>query len=139
MALRMALKHACAVILPPDAKQEALDFIDGVDNGISDRMRIPSTATLSRCRARLDVAWTLLFRNWLSGHLRAKGGSGVSLYIQTDATWQARQEYQVTLLNIVHKDCLLDLHKDRAVVTCFLWFESVHVQSSAAVLQPNAP
>ena len=41
------------------------------------------------------------------------GGGGVSVYIQTDATWQARQEYQVTLINVVDVGCQLDLHKDR--------------------------
>ena len=109
--LKAALRNACNVGLPQGAKEDSIEFIDGTSEGAS--MRIPSAATLSRCRLRIDVSWTLLFRKWVCSHLRQHGGAGVAVYVQTDATWQAKQEYQVTVLNIVKTDDLLQLHKDR--------------------------
>ena len=114
--LKSALRHACGILLPPGAKEETLQFIDGVSESGS-YLRIPSAATLSRCRARLDVSWMLLFRKWLTSHLQHQGGAGVSLYVQTDATWQAKQEYQVTVVNVVQKSHLLENHKDRSSST----------------------
>ena len=137
--LRLALKHACEACLPPDAKQAAVSFLEGLGEQDSLRLRVPSPATLSRVRARLDVAWTLLFRKWVMSHLQECGGQGISLFVQTDATWQARQEYQIAVLNCVPKIVQLELHKDRLhycpCISHVLWpamsFVSVGVASFA--------
>ena len=122
--LRKAIRHACAASLPEDVRVEVLRMIDGDEHGFC--LRVPSAATMSRVRARLDVCWTLLFRQKLVASLKQNGGGGVSVYIQTDATWQARQEYQVTLINVVDVGCQLDLHKDRLC-------RSVNVQCCSAL------
>ena len=117
--LRETLKAACAASLPGEIKEAAVAFIEGTDEEDACRLRVPSPATLSRCRARLDVAWTLLFRGWLTSHLVQCGGQGIAVYVQTDATWQARQEYQVTVLNCVPVAAHIDMHKDPfAAVLC---------------------
>lgn len=124
--LRETLKLACLVSMPKQAAQHAASFIDGHDH---DRMRVPSAATMSRVRARLDTAWMLYFRDYIvKQKLVTFGGAGVRLFVQTDATWQARQEYQVTVLNMVdcadcfqlHKDCVM-MHAGCLSVPCFVW------------------
>eukprot|EP00435_Cladocopium_sp_Y103_P070143 s111_g34.t1 len=108
--LRDTLKQACLVSMPTQAAKHAVAFIDGTEH---DRMRVPSQATLSRVRARLDTAWMLYFRkHMLMPKLMVSDGAGVRVFVQTDATWQARQEYQVTVLNLVDCGDLLALHKD---------------------------
>eukprot|EP00438_Fugacium_kawagutii_P014582 Skav210160 [mRNA] locus=scaffold1811:103411:117781:+ [translate_table: standard] len=108
--LRDMLRHVCLVALPPDMAEEAVSFIDG--NTHEGKLRLPSAATVSRVRARLDVAWTLLMRSWVMERLRQGGGRGLRVYAQTDATWQAKQEYQVTVLNFVESASLKLLHQD---------------------------
>ena len=108
--LRETLKRACLVSMPTEAAKHAVAFIDGTEH---DRMGVPSIATLSRVRARLDTAWMLYFREHvLMPKLMVSDGSGVRVFVQTDAAWQARQEYQVTILNVVACADLLPLHKD---------------------------
>ena len=111
--LREMLRHVCLVALPPDIGAEAISFVDGDGEG---KLRLPSAATVSRVRARLDVAWTLLMRCWVMERLHQGGGRGLRVFAQTDATWQAKQEYQVTVLNFVDAVDLNLLHKD-----CFFW------------------
>lgn len=110
--LRETLKQACLVSMPHRSSQQAVSFIDGT--GLDhDKLRVPSTATLSRVRGRLDVAWMLYFREHVvMPKLACSNGRGIRIYVQTDATWQARQEYQVTLLNLVDVSDLQELYKD---------------------------
>jgi hypothetical protein len=68
------------------------------------------------------VAWTLLMRCWVMERLRQGGGRGLRVFAQTDATWQAKQEYQVTVLNFVDAADLKLLHQD-----CFLLGALGHV------------
>ena len=101
--LRETLKQACLVSMPSRASQQAVSFIDGT--GLDhDKLRVPSMATLSKVRGRLDVA--------VKPKLVCANGRGIRIYVQTDAAWQARQEYQVTLLNLVDVCDLERLHKD---------------------------
>ena len=110
--LRDMLKNVCEVSLPAPVAKKALAFIDGDSDGC-DKMRVPSTSTVSRIRGRLDVAWTRLMRRWVMERLRVGGGAGLRVFVQTDATWQAKQEYQVTVLNFIDTMDLPLLHKDR--------------------------
>ena len=122
--LRETLKQACLVSMPSHAAKQAASFIDGTGSD-HDKLRVPSAATLSRVRGRLDVAWMLYFREHVvMPKLLCSTGNGVRLYIQTDATWQARQEYQVTLVNLVGVSDLHPLHKDRLLACSremFFW------------------
>ena len=68
--------------------------------------RVPSPSTLSRIRFEVDVAWMLLFRQQLDSL------GDVRIYVQTDATAQAGQQYQITILNFVKVQDLDELHKD---------------------------
>ena len=52
-------------------------------------------------------------RRWVMERLRVGGGAGLRVFDQTDATWQATQEYQVTVLNFIDTMDLPLLHKDR--------------------------
>ena len=108
--LRETLKQACLVSMPTEEGKHAAAFIEG---GGHERLRVPSASTISRVRGRLDTAWMLYFREHVvTPKLKCCGGSGVRVFVQTDATWQARQEYQVTVLNLVDHAHLLQLHKD---------------------------
>lgn len=55
-------------------------------------------------------------RSWVMERLRHGGGHGLRVYAQTDATWQAKQEYQVTVLNFVDAASLKVLHQDCSLV-----------------------
>ena len=109
--LRSVLKLACTASLHENLAKEVVRFIDGDDHHC---MRVPSTGTISRVRGRLDVAWMLLMREFLSSRMCLSGGAGLRLFMQTDATWQAKQEYQVTLFSFIDAADRLQLHKDTA-------------------------
>ena len=53
--------------------------------------------------------------------LRVGGGAGLRVFVQTDATWQAKQEYQVTVLNFIDTMDLPLLHKGRGPGVRNLW------------------
>ena len=109
--LRDVLGYAARVCLPPDAAAEALRFLDAAAEGC---MRVPSPATISKARGRVDVAWMLLFRKEVSRKLAA----GLHVYVQCDATWQAHREYQICLFNFVETGDLPRLHEDCGSVLC---------------------
>ena len=113
--LRDMIKHVCEVALPPQVAADALAFIEGSED--SGQLKVPSIdsiATMSRVRARVDVAWMLLTREWVMSRLLVGGGAGLRVYVQTDATWQAKQGYQVTVLNFVEMTNFVNLHKDHS-------------------------
>ena len=107
-SLREACDLACKACLPRSQYAEAKLWIQGQES--SSAMRIPHPSTISRARGRIDCAWMLLFREMLLDRMRSPGG--VRVYIQTDATWQAAQEYQITLMNIVDAGGLCNLYED---------------------------
>ena len=110
--LREVLELSVQVCLPSSVAREAVAFIRGNDAG---RMKVPSKATLSRCRGRVDVAWMLFVRKRIANMIHQQG---LKVFIQTDATWQAGLEYQCTLANFVACTDLFDLFKDRSQVSC---------------------
>lgn len=116
--LRETLKHACSTLLPPDLAKEAVLFVDGKLEAGQCNTKVPSSATLCRLRARLDVCYTLLMRQWLMQNLQMSGGCGVKVFIQTDATWQSKKEYQITVMNFLLGELALPVHKDSGR---FLW------------------
>ena len=105
--LREVIELCISVALPKDVADSALAFLRGLTG--SD-FRVPSAATISRTRFRVDTAWMILFREQLQKMLN---DGGVRLYVQTDATAQAGRQYQITLINIVRAGELDQLHKDR--------------------------
>ena len=103
--LREVLGHAVRICLPPAAASEAQRFLNESSEG---HMRLPSPSTISRSRGRVDVGFMLLFRELLASKLE----SGVKVYVQCDATWQAHREYQICLFNFVETHDVPRLHQD---------------------------
>ena len=98
------IEWCCQVALPKDVSECALAFIRGTEGSA---FRVPSAATLSRTRFKVDVAWMLIFRK----HLESLGE--VKVFVQTDATAQAGRQYQISIVNCVKVSDLQMLHKDR--------------------------
>ena len=99
------LLAASACMLPSEAEQvkRRLERPDSAST-----MRVPSAATISRARGRIDAAYMLLYREFLEHRL----DRGDRVYVQCDATWQAHREYQICLLNLLNGSNLHDLQKD---------------------------
>jgi hypothetical protein len=73
------------------------------------KLRLPSGATLSRMRGRLDVAWMLTMRSIL--HTMMQDG-GLVMYPMIDSSPQAGRDYEMMVLNIVAAKHLTSLHVD---------------------------
>ena len=104
--LREALESCCKLVLPADQANAALSLLHGDGHY---KLNVPSASTISRARFKVDVAWMLVVRDQLKACLL---NGGVKLFVQTDATFQAGKQYQITILNIVKNMDIPMLSKD---------------------------
>ena len=119
--LREALEWCIKLVLPQDQATAALKLLHG--DG-PHKLNVPSASTISRARFKVDVAYMLVFRDRLKAFLQQ---GGVKIIVQTDATFQAGKQYQITILNmiktmdldIIHKDPLQGLASHVVLKQCF--------------------
>ena len=70
-------------------------------------MRLPSKASLSRMRGRVDVAWMLKFRSLLQ-YMMDNGG--VTIYPMVDPSPQGGRDYEMVVMSVIASRDLVQLH-----------------------------
>ena len=101
-SLEEAVKHACRVVLPHHIQVVVLDMVD------NKRRRMPSAATVSRLRLKVDVAWMLLSRR----KLEAMMASGIVANCMVDSSPQGGHDYELMHLTVHCKTDLSQMHVD---------------------------
>ena len=91
--------------LPPDIAEHTVKLLTAEDTPL----RIPSPATLSRLRGRMDVAWMLVWRQELAQML---ADSGLVMYPMVDSSPQAGRDYEMLVLSILRAAGLPRVHAD---------------------------
>jgi hypothetical protein len=97
--LGSVLKKSLRLILPAKVA-------DTMGTYFSSNTPVPSTATISRMRGRVDTTWMLVWRDrfqeWLD--------DGLVVYLGTDSSPQAGRDYQIIMLDIIPKIWLPGMH-----------------------------
>ena len=96
------LGHCVRICLPVRLANFCHKLLSG-DEVEERKLLLPSASTMSRVRGRLDVAFMLLFQDWLYEALLY---TSLHLLVQVDASPQGGRDYEVIVLNII-KDCEL--------------------------------
>ena len=102
---RDACRWMLCACLPKDIAEHMVGLL------ISDKqqLRLPSPATLSRLRGRMDTAWMLTFQLILQDMML---DGGVVIYPMIDSSPQAGRDYEMVVLNVVASKLLAELHYD---------------------------
>jgi hypothetical protein len=103
---RDACQWMLRACLPKDIAEHMVKHLISQEK---DRLRLPSKATISRMRGRVDTAWMLTFRSILHNMIM---DGGVVMYPMVDSSPQAGRDYEMLVVNIVAAKFLAELHVD---------------------------
>ena len=101
--LRTACLWALRLTLPPALAEEYIEKLISTSE-----IRLPSAATMSRTRGRVDAAWILTFRETVR-ELLAKG---LVSYLTWDASPQGGKELEMFVWDFVAETCLPQMQID---------------------------
>lgn len=101
-SLEEAVRHACKIALPRSVQAMVLEMLD------SNQRPMPSPATISRLRLKIDVAWMLLVRKQIHALLQ----HGVVLHCMVDSSPQGRHDYELLHVTLLDKQDLRQMHAD---------------------------
>lgn len=101
--LREILTLGVSICLPQRLAKECSKYL--VPGGQM-QMQLPSKATMSRMRGRIDAAWMMMTRDILRQLINS---CGLALYVQVDASPQGGRDYDMIVYNIVKATDFLDL------------------------------
>ena len=102
--LRAVCQWALRLSLPESLADEYVQTLCKEDSSI----RMPSAATMSRLRARVDVAWTLTFREKVKELI----AEGFTAYLTWDASPQGGKELEMFVWNFVKETVLPQMQVD---------------------------
>ena len=101
-SLAEAVRQACHIALPKHVKDVVLQLLD------DGQRPVPSPATVSRLRLKVDVAWMLLQRRDFQQAL--SDGSGMVAHCMVDSSPQGGHDYELLHVTLVGKGVLAELH-----------------------------
>jgi hypothetical protein len=102
-SLRTALFNSVRLLVPGAAVADVLETAIG-----SDSSAIPSPATISRLRGRIDVAWMMSWRHRIQDWLDSP--QGLLVYLGTDSSPQGGRDYQIAVMDFIKRCDLPALH-----------------------------
>lgn len=101
-SLEDAVRHSCHIVLPTHIKDVVLGMLD-------DKKRpLPSPATISRLRLKVDVAWMMTVRKKIADMMR----EGIVVNCMADSSPQGGHDYELVHLTVLHRPDLAQLHVD---------------------------